>query len=38
MILDWPRIGAELDAQGWALTGPLLTPGEAAEVAGFQVD
>lgn len=37
MTLDWLRIGAELDAQGWALTGPLITPGEA-EVAGFQVD
>ena len=24
--LDFPRIAADLDAQGWALTGPLLTP------------
>lgn len=24
--LDWPRIAADLNAQGWALTGPLLTP------------
>ena len=22
--IDWQRLGAELDAQGWALTGPLL--------------
>ena len=26
MNLDWKRIAAELDARGWALTGPLLTP------------
>ena len=26
MTLDLPRIAADLDAQGWALTGPLLTP------------
>ena len=24
--LDWPRIAADLNAQGWAVTGPLLTP------------
>ncbi|MCZ4108164.1 2OG-Fe(II) oxygenase [Brevundimonas diminuta] len=24
--LDWPRIAADLNAQGWALTGPLLMP------------
>ena len=24
--LDWPRIAADLNAQGWAMTGPLLTP------------
>jgi len=36
--LDWARIGADLDAQGWALTGPLLTPGQCAEVAGFYAD
>ncbi|HEX5775068.1 MAG TPA: 2OG-Fe(II) oxygenase [Caulobacteraceae bacterium] len=38
MTLDWPRIGADLDAQGWALTGPLLTPDQCAEVAGLQAD
>jgi hypothetical protein len=26
MALDLPSIAADLDAQGWALTGPLLTP------------
>lgn len=26
MTLDLPRLAADLDAQGWALTGPLLTP------------
>jgi hypothetical protein len=26
MALDLPRIAADLNAQGWALTGPLLTP------------
>jgi hypothetical protein len=36
--LDWVQIGADLDAQGWALTGPLLTPDECAEVAGFYAD
>jgi len=36
--LDWARIGADLDAQGWALTGPLLTPDQCAEVAGFYGD
>lgn len=24
--LDWPRIAADLNARGWAMTGPLLTP------------
>ena len=38
MSLDWARIRADLDAQGWALTGPLLTPDECAEVAGFYGD
>ena len=38
MSVDWPRIAADLDAQGWALTGPLLSPGECAEIAGFQAD
>ena len=38
MSLDWARIGADLDAQGWALTRPLLTSDECAEVAGFYGD
>ena len=36
--LDWPRIGDDLDARGWALTGPLLTSDQAAEVADFYAD
>jgi len=24
--LDWPRIANDLNAQGWAVSGPLLTP------------
>ena len=28
--LDWPRINAELDARGWALTGPVLGPAACA--------
>jgi uncharacterized protein len=36
--LDWARIGVDLDTQGWALTGPLLTPDECAVVAGFYAD
>jgi hypothetical protein len=33
VTLDWTRIGAELDARGWALTGPLLKPETCAGVA-----
>jgi hypothetical protein len=33
MSLDWTRIAADLDAQGWALTGPLLKPGTCAAIA-----
>ena len=33
MSLDWTRIAAELDARGWALTGPLLKPETCASVA-----
>ena len=33
--LDWPRIGAELDAGGLALTGPLLTAPECAAMAAL---
>jgi hypothetical protein len=33
--LAWPRIAADLDAQGWALTGPVLDAAECREVAGL---
>lgn len=33
--LDWPRIAAELDARGAALSGPLLHPGECAALAAL---
>ena len=33
--LDWARIGAELEENGTALTGPLLTRTECAELAGL---
>jgi len=33
--LDWPRLGADLDAHGCATTGPLLTPGECAGLASL---
>jgi len=33
--LDWTRIAAELDAQGWALTGPILTPADCAALAAL---
>lgn len=35
MSLDWPRITADLDAQGWALTGPLLKPRTCQGIAGL---
>ena len=35
MSLDWMRIAAALDAQGWALTGPLLKPQTCAAIAGL---
>ena len=35
MTLDWPRIDADLDGQGWALTEPLLTPAQCAEAADW---
>lgn len=31
--LDWPRIAADLDSRGWALTGPLLDDGDCAALA-----
>jgi uncharacterized protein len=33
--LDWPRIEADLDAQGYATTGPLLTAEECRALAGL---
>lgn len=35
MSLDFPRIAADLDAQGWALTGPLLTPSTCDALRGL---
>ncbi|MDG2520091.1 2OG-Fe(II) oxygenase [Caulobacter segnis] len=33
--LDWPRIAAELDARGWALTGRVLDDADCAALAGL---
>lgn len=33
--LDWPRIAADLDRRGWALTGRLLDDGDCAALAGL---
>lgn len=38
MPLDLPRIAADLNAQGWALTGPLLTPETCAALAALYDD
>ncbi|KQY93956.1 proline hydroxylase [Caulobacter sp. Root1455] len=35
MSLDWSRIAADLDAQGWALTGPLLKSETCQRIAGL---
>ncbi len=35
---DWRAVRAELDAYGCALTGPLLTPQEAAAIAALYPD
>lgn len=35
---DWNRVGDELDDAGCALTGPLLTPAQAAEIAALYCD
>jgi hypothetical protein len=35
---DWSSIRADLDAVGCALTGPLLSPGEAADIAAIYPD
>ncbi len=34
----WDTVRADLDAYGCALTGPLLTPGEAAGIAALYPD
>jgi uncharacterized protein len=36
--VDWGGVRGELDAYGCGLTGPLLTPAEAAEIAGLYPD
>jgi len=36
--VDWDAVRAELDEYGCALTGPLLTPDEAAAIAGLYAD
>jgi hypothetical protein len=33
--LDWKRIAADLDARGWALTGPLLSPAQCADLTAL---
>ena len=33
--IDWPRVSADLDAQGWAIVGGLLTADEADAIAGL---
>jgi hypothetical protein len=36
--VDWDSVRGELDSYGCALTGPLLTPSEAAEIADLYTD
>jgi hypothetical protein len=36
--LPWPDIHARLDADGWAATGPLLTPAECGTLAALYAD
>jgi len=33
--IDWPRVGAELDAQGWAVLPQLLSATQCASIAGL---
>ena len=33
--LDWERVGADLDAHGCAVVGPLLSPAQCAELAAL---
>ncbi|PSJ38420.1 2OG-Fe(II) oxygenase [Allosphingosinicella deserti] len=35
LALDWNRIARDLDGQGWATTGPLLTPEECERLAAL---
>ena len=35
---DWPRLAAQLDERGYALTPPLLSPVECAELIGLYAD
>lgn len=35
MTLGWNRISADLDARGWALTGPLLSPDQCVALAAL---
>jgi len=35
---DWPQLAAQLDEQGYALTGPLLSPAECDELIGLYAD
>jgi len=35
---DWPRLAAQLDEQGYALTAPLLSPAECDELIGLYAD
>ena len=37
-VLDLPRIAADLNARGWALTGPLLTPSTCAALQGLYAE
>lgn len=36
--IDWERVGVDLDTDGCALTGPLLTPDETTEIKGMYED
>lgn len=36
--VEWDRVAGELDERGWALTGPLLTPGERSQLVAAYDD
>jgi hypothetical protein len=38
MACDWPRLAAQLDEQGYALSAPLLSPAECDELIGLYAD